>query len=235
MTARAERIERSFEIPVLVSALLVIPVLVIEESNVAQPWDGIAATANWLIWIVFASELAVMTALRGWRWPAANPLAVAIVVLTPPFLPASLQAAGILRLLRLLRLFRLAPLARRTFTLVGLRYAAVLALVTVLAGGTAFAAVEKEPTAWDGIWWAITTMTTVGYGDLSPETDAGRLIGIAVMVIGIGFLSMLIGATADRFLGAGEPDTEQAEALHEMRAINARLARIEARLQAGDD
>ncbi len=230
MRARAARIERWFEIPVLVSALLVIPVLVVEESNAGQPWDGIAGLLNWLIWVVFATEVVVMSMIRGWRWAVENPLAVAIVFLTPPFLPSTLQSAGILRLLRLLRLFRVAPLARRTFTLVGLRYAAVLALVTVLLGGTAFASVEKEPTAWDGIWWAITTMTTVGYGDLYPETTAGRLVAIGVMVIGIGFLSMLIGATAERFLGAEEAKSTDGDVLTEIRALNERIARLEARL-----
>jgi hypothetical protein len=60
---------------------------------------------------------------------------------------------------------------RRLFTFEGVRYAALLAFVTVLAGGTAFAAVEQKPTSWDGIWWAMTTMTTVGY-------DFHRLEGV---------------------------------------------------------
>lgn len=80
---------------------------------------------------------------------------------------------------------------------------------------------------------AITTMTTVGYGDLSPETDAGRLVAIAVMVIGIGFLSFLIGATAERFLGANEPDTTDPQLLAELRATNERLSRLEAQLDEG--
>jgi hypothetical protein len=63
---------------------------------------------------------------------------------------------------------------------------ALLAFVTVLGGGMAFASADKKPTSWDGIWWAATTMTTVGYGDLYPQTDAGRVIGMLVMVVGIG-------------------------------------------------
>lgn len=51
-------------------------------------------------------------------------------------------------------------------------------------------------------------MTTVGYGDITPETDGGRLIAILVMVVGIGFLSLLIGAAAERFVVS---DVEQAE------------------------
>src|SRR5207249_11989779 len=66
------------------------------------------------------------------------PLEVAIVLFTPPFLPASLQALRVFRLLRLARLFRLAPLARRLFSLEGLRYIALLAVLTVLGGARPF-------------------------------------------------------------------------------------------------
>lgn len=43
-------------------------------------------------------------------------------------------------------------------------------------------------------------MTTVGYGDISPETETGRVIAIVVMLVGIGFLAVLTGAVAERFL-----------------------------------
>ncbi len=133
-----------------------------------------------------------------------HPLEVAIVLLTPPFLPASLQAARVFRLLRLLRLLRAALLMRRLLSTEGVRDAAVLALVTVLGGGVAFASVEKgqDLSAWDGVWWAIVTVTTVGYGDTYPHTTAGRIIAIVVMLVGIGFVAILTAAAAERFVQA---------------------------------
>ena len=53
---------------------------------------------------------------------------------------------------------------------------------------------------WDGIWWAVTTATTVGYGDLYPTTVQGRIIGMVLMFVGIGFLSLLTAAIASRFV-----------------------------------
>lgn len=245
MDERSERIARRFEIPILVAALLVIPVIVIEESATREPWPTIAAVLNWAIWLAFLTELIVMLAVvpNRWRWLRDHPLEVVVVVLTPPFLPASLQAARVLRLLRLVRLLRLAQIVRRIFTFEGVKYIALLAFVTIVGGGTAFASVEKEPTAWDGVWWAITTATTVGYGDVPVTTDAGRFIGIVVMVVGIGFATLLIGVVAERFVtpevekeaAETEADVEasQARILEQLREIGTRLSEIEMIVRRG--
>jgi voltage-gated potassium channel len=163
------------------------------------------------------------------------------VILTPPFLPASLQAARALRLLRLLRLLLVLRLARRVFSLEGLRYVALLAALTALGGGAAFAAAEgRDVSTWDGVWWAVTTMTTVGYGDISPATDLGRGIAMVLMLVGIGFLAVLTGAVAERFLAtrieeaqeetSEEVEEAEAEVLAEVRAIATRLNELERRL-----
>jgi voltage-gated potassium channel len=212
MSDRARRIERTFEIPVVVAALLVIPVVIIEANDsIHEPWKTMASVVNWIIWLVFAAELVANLAVvdQRRRWLSRHPLEVAIVLLTPPFLPASLQTIRVLRLLRLLRLFRLAQIGRRLFSLEGLRYLSLIAILTIVGGGAAFAAVENgRYTTWDGVWWAITTITTVGYGDVYPHTTAGRVISIIVAVVGIGFVAILTGAVAQRFLA---PELEAAE------------------------
>jgi voltage-gated potassium channel len=195
--------ERRLEGPLLIFALLTIPAIAIEQSSIGQPWDTIATVLNWTIWLAFVAELVIMlrVAPDRWKWLRDHPLDVAIVVLTPPFLPASLQAARAFRLLRLLRLLKAGLLVRRLLSTEGVRDAAVLALLAVLGGGAAFASVEKDQalSAWDGVWWAVTTVTTVGYGDISPTTDAGRVIAMAVMIVGIGFVAILTAAAAERF------------------------------------
>jgi voltage-gated potassium channel len=211
MQARLER-------PLLAAAVLTIPAVAVEQSSVGEPWDTLASVLNWTIWTAFLAEAILMLRVVDdrWRWVREHPLEVAIVILTPPFLPAGLQAARVFRLLRLLRLLRLGILTRRFLSTEGVKDAAVLAAMTILGGGAAFAAVEKAQnlSTWDGVWWAITTVTTVGYGDTAPRTDAGRVIAILVMCVGIGFIAILTAAAAERFLRSSQrAERTQFEAL----------------------
>jgi voltage-gated potassium channel len=225
--------ERRLQWPLLIAALLTIPAIAIEQSSVGEPWDTVAIILNWTIWLAFLAEAVVMLSLvdRRWQWIRDHPLEVAIVILTPPFLPASMQAARAFRLLRLLRLLRLGVLVRRLFSTEGVRDAAVLATMTVLAGGAAYAAVEKgqDLSAWDGVWWALVTVTTVGYGDTFPETDTGRIIATIVMLVGIGFIAILTAAAAERFMGSREAEAERAEIRARLDEVLRRLDKMERR------
>jgi voltage-gated potassium channel len=236
---RALRIEHRLEWPMLVVALLVIPTIAIEQSNPGQPWNTIAFGLNWTIWSAFVAEIVIMLRVvpnRG-RWLREHPLELAIVILTPPFLPASLQAARVFRLLRIVRLLRLAKLTRRLFSTEGIRDASVLAVMTILGGGAAFAALENghhaQPvSSWDGVWWAISTVTTVGYGDLAPSTDGGRVIAMVVMFVGIGFIAILTAAAAGRFMREHRAETNALEAVeHRLDEVILRLDAMERPVQ----
>lgn len=214
------------------AAILVIPTIALEQSDAGAPWGTVATALNWGIWLVFAAELVAMLAATPdrWRYVRDHPLDVAIVVLTPPFLPASMQAARIFRLLRLLRLAKTAGVVRRLLSAEGVRDAALLAVFVVLGGGAAFSAVEtgQDLSTWDGVWWAMTTVTTVGYGDIQVLSDAGRVIAMTVMLVGIGFVALLTAAAAERFLRRDAVDVARDLQVAE---LNARLARIELLLE----
>ena len=257
MDERSRRVASRLEIPMLVAALLVIPTLAIEFSSLGPAWKDAAAVLDWLIWGAFAAEAAVMLWIvpRRGLWLLRHPLEVAIVVVTLPLLPGVLQGlrlarlASPLRLLRVLWIFRTMTLTRTAFSMDGLKWVALLAVITVLGGGAAFAHVEHL-SAWDGVWWAINTATTVGYGP-PVTTTGGRVVGIVVELIGIGFLAILTGAIAQRFVaeaaeeeGAAAPRPASAageerilSALAEIRDevrgvgdLEARLERLEAAL-----
>jgi voltage-gated potassium channel len=231
---RAERVERRFQIPMLVAAVLVVPMLVLVESPWGEPWDTVALVLNWGTWLAFVAELVVMLAVvpDRRRWLREHPVEVLVTLITPPVLPAGLAATRVLRLLKVVRLLRLVVPLQRFTSADGLKYAALLAFMTVLGGGIAFAAVESTPTSWDGVWWAASTMTTVGYGDIVPKTDLGRVIALVVMTVGIGFATLLIGAIAERFITVRQNRPAPAEVLEELQALRMQLDRIERSLAA---
>ena len=81
-------------------------------------------------------------------------------------------------------------------------------------------------TAEDAIWWSVTTITTVGYGDKYPVTTEGRAIGFVLMFSGVGLFGVLSGITASIFMGKQEKDTSDAKQVMD------RLDRLDAKLDA---
>lgn len=231
------RIEHAAEPVVLILALLVIPAIMLGEA--AATWLRTAALVlNIAIWIGFAAELVfVLTVSRHrFRTLRAHWLDAAIVVLSVPVTPEFLQGTRALRLLRLLRFLRLVLLggravaaARAIFQPAGFRYVALLAALLVVGGGAALATVETRAvdSMWDGIWWALVTITTVGYGDVVPETAAGRAVGAVVMLVGIGFFAVLTATVAATFV---KQDDKPDELRGRLDQIVERLDRIERQL-----
>ncbi|MCI5197091.1 MAG: cag pathogenicity island protein Cag26 [Candidatus Electrothrix sp. AW5] len=72
----------------------------------------------------------------------------------------------------------------------------VVILLIILASSALIAWLEPNVSFANGIWWSIVTLTTVGYGDISPETAAGRMLAVLVMFFGIGLLGMLSAGLA---------------------------------------
>jgi voltage-gated potassium channel len=211
----------------------VIPVIWIEAAEPGEPLEAIGAVLNWLTWGAFLVELVVMVYVtpRPTEWLRRHPLDAVVVVLSPPFIPGSFAA---LRILRLGRVLRLIPLLRlkNLLSLEGIRYAAFLVLFVVLLGGAAYASVESEQdlSTWDGIWWSVNTVTTVGTGG-APATTEGRIIAIAVMGVGLGFIALLTGFVADRFISRETEEISDREehVLASLHRIEERLDRLEQR------
>jgi voltage-gated potassium channel len=227
MDARSTRVAAALNTPLLIAAALTLPMVAITESQTGGWLETLAHVLNWVTWLAFAVELVVMLAVVPDRraWLRRNPLDLIIVVLTPPVLPASLQGLRVLWLLRLLRLLRVAQLSREVFSLRGLHYAALLAVVTVIGGGALFVAFENQNQhldAWDGIYWAVTTMTTLG-SNIFPTTTGGEVVSVVILIVGIGFVALLTGAFAQRFLG---PEIAEVEAELEAEQLSAEVVAL---------
>jgi voltage-gated potassium channel len=127
---------------------------------------------------------------------------------------------------------RLAITSRRAFQYLALATAALTVLI-----GFLMTLVDKRdfPTLGDGLWWAVQTLSTVGYGDIVPHSTWGRLLGSLVIIMGVTFLAFLTASVTSMFIAAEQEQRsheERREGSAEDDAMQAALTRIEERLAA---
>ena len=141
---------------------------------------------------------------------------------------------------------RLSTLLRRK-TLTPRRAAAIIAGYTALvtlAGALVGWLVDRKDfdTFGDALWWALQTVTTVGYGDVVPSSGTGRVIGAFVMISGIAFLTVITAAVTAALIEAArrrQPPSDREQLTELLAEMSSRLSAIEARLdergsKAGD-
>jgi voltage-gated potassium channel len=195
---KVERWERNAEIPLLLLAvafLAAYAVLVVDQGLTPHVREALI-TVSWAVWGAFAFDFLARLFLAEQRALYAR----------HHWYDVALIALPVLRPLRLLRLFALARILNRSAagSLVGqvTTYAAGVAVMSIGLGSLAILDAERAAkhanitTLRDALWWAATTVTTVGYGDRYPVTTEGRLIAVALMVVGIGLVGAVTASVA---------------------------------------
>jgi voltage-gated potassium channel len=232
------RVSHPFEPLLLALTLLVIPVVIIEESHAPHWVKVVAYVANWVIWLGFLAEVVTVLVVADRKRDALKAywLETLVVLGTAPFYPRLLSSARLLRLTRLLRLARLGLLGgiairleRSLTSRQGFRYLALATAFLVVTAGAAISVVDSAdiPDIGTGMWWAIVTVTTVGYGDVVPHNTAGRIVGAILMLLGIGFISLLTATIASTFIASDEEeDTRLDELVETVRRIEQRLDQL---------
>jgi voltage-gated potassium channel Kch len=112
---------------------------------------------------------------------------------------------------------------------------AVFTLVITIGGGILERVLDHQeyPTIGRGLWFALQTVTTVGYGDVTPERTNGRLISAFVMLAGIGFLAVITASVTASLIESGRrrfTATSEDDLADRLDELGERLARIEAAL-----
>lgn len=209
-------------------AVLVVPLLAPLTPTIADTLNAV----DYTLWALFVVEYLVKLSLAPSRWAYVRTHLLDLVVITVPFLRP-------VRALRLLRLVRAGSVtagglrrAKALMTEHGLHYVLLAAVVIVFAASAAELAFERHAPGsnihsyGDALWWAVVTVTTIGYGDRYPVTAAGRGVAVVLMLVGIGLLGVITANVAAFFMTKGEA----AEA-RRLDALEERLERIEALLE----
>lgn len=211
---------RLLEAAIVVAAIATIPIVIELERGVEDPMLGVL---DWVIWSVFLTDYVIlgMFARDKDRYLRQNWIGLAIVVLSFPPLPVILDVVRLARLARMLRLLRLvAVIIRGIYALraalarPGLIYVALVTTLLVLSSAGLLTMIEPETVKydyWTGVWWAVVTTTTVGYGDVTPVSPAGRVLAGILMIAGMGLVATLAASIAAHFVAQDELKQEKAD------------------------
>jgi voltage-gated potassium channel len=198
-----------YELVMLGLALAVVALL-------PQPNRGAVLIANTAIWAVFVADYAIRLMVSTDRRQFVRRNVIDLIAILPLEFFRAVRLLRIARLLRLVRGFavfrRFARTGRGILTTNGLGWVLTATAFVVLIASTAVSLVEPRLGSFgDAIWWSVVTATTVGYGDLSPATLAGRVVAVMLMLTGIGAIGMVTASLATYFLSedrAANPEVE---------------------------
>ena len=222
---------RAFDIALLVAILVSVFAVMLESVPDIQREHGAALrTLEWTLTIAFTIEyvLRLVAVDRPWRYACSFLGLIDFLAVGPTYLALILPDARsmmVIRAVRLLRVFRIFKLAH----FLGEAQQLIRALrssrrkITVFLGGivtivvivgTLMYVVEGEEHGYTSIptsmYWAVVTMTTVGYGDIAPRTALGRLLAAVLMILGYAILAVPTGIMSVELAKASRPVSRQA-------------------------
>lgn len=203
-----------FDILLLVAIVLSVIVVMLESVESYRETYGLHLEgAEWFFTILFTLEyvMRILCARRPWRYVFSFYGVVDLLAILPTYLmyifPGA-QALAVIRVLRLLRAFRIFKLAHMLKEATVLRQAIwasrgkiavflAFVVIAVVIVGAMMHLIEGPKSDFtsipQGMYWAVVTMTTVGYGDIAPQTTLGKTLAAGIMVLGF---SMIIVPTS---------------------------------------
>lgn len=208
------RAGRWFDITLIVAILLSVAVVVADSvQSLQQPHGELFQILEWGFTLLFTAEyvLRLVCVSHPWRYACSFFGVIDLLSVLPTYIALlfpETQALIDVRILRLVRMFRVFKLTAYMTEYQALGYALrasvrkilvflSVVLMIVLVMGTLMYVIEGPVNGFHniptGVYWAITTMTTVGFGDITPKTDLGRMLASAMMLLGWGTLAVPTG------------------------------------------
>lgn len=208
------RAGRLFDIGVIIAILASILVVMLDSvASISQQHNRLFIALEWAFTLMFTAEYIarLLCVPHPWRYARSFYGVIDLLALLPTYLAVlvpELHALIDVRVLRLLRIFRIFKLTRYAAEFRHLSDALAASrrkiavflgfvLMVVVVTGTLMYVIEGPGNGFTSIptaaYWAITTMTTVGFGDITPKTDLGRLLASLMMLLGWGVLAVPTG------------------------------------------
>jgi len=111
----------------------------------------------------------------------------------------------------------------------------VVTILVVILGGILMRVLDHEEysSVWRGMWFSLQTVTTVGFGDVTPQRVEGRIVAAFIMLEGVAFLSIVIAAITSIFVARAQRESAAGQALaadHDTSGLHARFDDLQARL-----
>jgi voltage-gated potassium channel len=151
---------------------------------------------DWFIWVLFVIDYTIRfwRSEEKWNFVKSNPLDLIAIIPLDQFF----KAARLIRVIRLIVLLkRRKPLMDDFFKNYNIDKLFVFVIAIMFLAAVPMKWLETSfETYGDAFWWVIVTTTTVGYGDLYPETTVGRIIAAFLMIVGVGIIGVITGTVA---------------------------------------
>ena len=213
---------KAFDVVLLVLIVASVMAVVLESvSWIREAYGPWLRAFEWFVTIAFSIEyvLRLYCVDKPWRYARSFFGIVDLLAILPTYLSLLIPGAQsllVIRALRLLRVFRVLKLAQFVGEASQLRIAlqasvrkiivflgAVLMIVVIV--GAAMYLIEGEENGFTNIpvsiYWAIVTMTTVGYGDVAPQTPLGKMLASVIMILGYGIIAVPTGIVSVELAG----------------------------------
>lgn len=222
---------RAFDVCLLVAILVSVITVVLESvAGIRREYGEVLRSVEWALTVAFTIEygLRLVAVDRPWRYARSLFGLADLLAVVPTYLALLLPAAQslmVIRAIRLLRVFRILKLAhfldeaqqlvlalrasRRKITV----FLGGIVTIVVIMGALMYL-VEGEEHGFTSIptsmYWAVVTMTTVGYGDVAPRTPLGQLLAAVLMILGYAIIAVPTGIVSVELARTGRPVSRQA-------------------------
>ncbi|MBP2642393.1 MAG: Ion transport 2 domain protein [Firmicutes bacterium] len=194
-----------YDIAMAALALFIIATLLLQgRSGLTYDQLAIIKQTNFTIWLVFVADYIIRLLFAKNKLAFIRSNIIDLISILPfDIMFQGLRAVRLLRVFYMFRVFiylnRLYKRLSALFTTNSFHHVLWFTFATIFGGAIAISFIEDMEIG-DALWWSFVTITTVGYGDISPSSLGGRLVAVFLMIVGIGFVSTLTGTISTYFI-----------------------------------